>query len=706
MRLLACGVLLWAGFAVTCLWIASSQLWLGLEFEAVPETAGLRVSKVFSGGPADGKLNPGDQITQIRSRDGASVVLTSRDLIATPNYLRLYKQQSEFMVQQQAIVDIVRSRAVRVLLSDGREIGLAVAPRRPLHAIPIPALLQFTVLPGLVILISFAVLHRWPSDYAARYLVGCALGYMCLISTGLYTERELALPVALFRVLLAIDNLGGLILLGGSAVALLWNHPVPLTRRPAAPWIYAVAITGAAVHHFRVFDNVTLGFFLWCMLSVAAQGVVAGLQWRKARGRPAHRAMLKWLLVPWLALAGMYTVLFYIPAAAGLGPQAPPIMGWVLFLLIFVGLALGMTRFRLYYVNPANLLVWFVDGVLIVALLGLGLYALDLPYFFAGCLALAATGVSHTFVRDAVWSAQALQHADFGRVLKMVLETLSQCRSSSEVRASWSRTLEHLFEPRAITSAEALIDQVEILDDGERMRIPAPSAGGALLLEMPFRGRGLFMPRDARVVKDLYKIFDAVVRYWDSHRDGESGERLRLSRALDAGLDRSLANLAEIAPTAESKQFAENARLELQRISRSLAEPPRPLTEVLATLREETEERCTAAGIRPAWREHSIPLSIELSGQIAFDLQSIVREAVTNAIRHGGGANLQVEMAWAESDGLGITIEDDGVGSPDTVVRGLGMGNIQRRAESRGGKLQINASDLGGLRLSILLPLA
>jgi signal transduction histidine kinase len=81
---------------------------------------------------------------------------------------------------------------------------------------------------------------------------------------------------------------------------------------------------------------------------------------------------------------------------------------------------------------------------------------------------------------------------------------------------------------------------------------------------------------------------------------------------------------------------------------------------------------------------------------------AVVREGVSNAIRHGGASSVTVTVeAGAE---LLIDVFDNGVGIDPTAARS-GLRNLEDRARQCGGELTIRAEALGGTRLSWRVPL-
>ncbi|HYS38202.1 MAG TPA: ATP-binding protein, partial [Pseudonocardiaceae bacterium] len=76
--------------------------------------------------------------------------------------------------------------------------------------------------------------------------------------------------------------------------------------------------------------------------------------------------------------------------------------------------------------------------------------------------------------------------------------------------------------------------------------------------------------------------------------------------------------------------------------------------------------------------------------------EAVVREAVSNAVRHGGPTELVVTVSV--NDELVIDVTDNGVGIPDTVARS-GLHNLSTRADECGGSCSVERRAAGGTRL-------
>ncbi len=95
------------------------------------------------------------------------------------------------------------------------------------------------------------------------------------------------------------------------------------------------------------------------------------------------------------------------------------------------------------------------------------------------------------------------------------------------------------------------------------------------------------------------------------------------------------------------------------------------------------------------------PLSV-VSAELADHAEAVVREAVSNAVRHSKANTLSVSVTV--EDDLRIEVTDDGCGI-DGDVTGSGLINLRRRAEQAGGSLVIANASGGGTKLTWTAPL-
>lgn len=96
------------------------------------------------------------------------------------------------------------------------------------------------------------------------------------------------------------------------------------------------------------------------------------------------------------------------------------------------------------------------------------------------------------------------------------------------------------------------------------------------------------------------------------------------------------------------------------------------------------------------------PLSV-IEPALADHAEAVVREAVSNAVRHGGATDVTVTVTV--DDELRIEVSDNGCGIPDDIT-GSGTANLRSRAAENGGSFDLIGGADGGtvLRWSAPLP--
>ena len=109
----------------------------------------------------------------------------------------------------------------------------------------------------------------------------------------------------------------------------------------------------------------------------------------------------------------------------------------------------------------------------------------------------------------------------------------------------------------------------------------------------------------------------------------------------------------------------------------------------------------TAVGLEPTVRI-SGAVDTLVTGELATDVEAVVREAVSNAARHSGAAH--VTMTLDVSDHVVVEVVDDGRGIDVKAARS-GLRNLEQRAEDRGGEASIEPLPDGGSRLRWSAPL-
>ena len=96
---------------------------------------------------------------------------------------------------------------------------------------------------------------------------------------------------------------------------------------------------------------------------------------------------------------------------------------------------------------------------------------------------------------------------------------------------------------------------------------------------------------------------------------------------------------------------------------------------------------------------------VEVSPPVAEALLRIVREGVTNAVRHGSAR--EVRLWLTGGDDVCLVIADDGAGFDVDAARradALGLISMRERTEGLGGTFHLTSEPGLGTRIEVMLP--
>lgn len=183
-------------------------------------------------------------------------------------------------------------------------------------------------------------------------------------------------------------------------------------------------------------------------------------------------------------------------------------------------------------------------------------------------------------------------------------------------------------------------------------------------------------------------------------------ERSRLMRDMHDGLGGQLVHALALSEQVDDDDLKRALRLaldDLRLIVDSLSPTANSLQDLMASYRHRVSRLLQRTGFNVNWDIGDETDAVTLKPNQALSVLRIVQEAVTNAVRHSGGDTLQIAVARV-SDGLQLTIRDNGAGIPESVVE-RGLRNMRVRAEELGAGLHIRSTS-GDTAITMHLPLA
>jgi signal transduction histidine kinase len=511
-------------------------------------------------------------------------------------------------------------------------------------------------------------------------------------------------------------------------VMMLLHYPTPL--RQARAWMRASAAWLAVLLVLNVLqwpDQLAMRYKLWLVVASAALVGLSIAQGLVRRHDPVHRAAARWLAVSALVSFSVVMVAFAVSLVYGVQVVSNSYR-WLSVPLLYVGLMFSVGRTNLFELERwwVPLCLWYLGGTLVV-LTDLALVALlQVDASAAITVSLLAIGWLYFPVRQ--WLLARLQVSSRPRMSAYMPDLIGAVNAGlageQAARLAWRDLLQRVFEPQAMSlvgwtpaDAAGLAEPVGIADMGRQLRVPDVAGCRCWTLTLARGGRQLFTPDHAQVAGQLWQLLDHGLNQQRKTQEAVEQERLRIASDLHDDLGAKLLLLAQHGGAEAQAALAREALADMRQSVHGMASQPARAEDALADWRAETMTRLDAAGLAGAWTVEGLVSSGEsplmLPPRLRLQLGRVLREAVTNVLRHSGARHCSVQWTFA-GGWIELRVQDDGRGMPPPSVHpagsgaiptGLGLSSMERRARTLGGWHRFEASPLGGVTVVVAAPL-
>jgi signal transduction histidine kinase len=680
---------------------------LGLRFDVPTGNSKLvQAVDIDPAGPARDVMDS-STVRALRSSDGARIELEAVDLIEESDFLSSYAEIERFFARQGELAQLLAQPALTLELElpSGERVAREITPRpRRVRDLPAAFWLQLAIGTA-AFLVSAWVWALRHTEAAARWLalVGGSI-FVFAGAAAIYSTRELALPSLAHRVLSALNHAGALTF-GAAMIALFLTYPRPLVRARWLAGLFALVALWVVADIARLVPDPATGNQLPTLLEMLAILAAIAAQAFATRRDPRGRAALRWLGLSVVLGAGGFVALVIAPVLIGGIPPISQGAAFVLFLLIHVGVALGVARYRLFELDEWAFRLLFYLGALL-ALLGLDallVLAFQLDPGPSLGLAVLALGLAWMPLRDWLWNRfVARRRPDENELFRSVVE-VAFAAGAAERESRWTALLRRLFDPLELASAPGEVSEPALLDDGLVLALPARAGAPALHVRNPWGGRGLFGPSQLALARQLCALAAWIEESRHAYDRGAAEERRRISADLHDDVGARLLSGLQRDSLEGTRESVREALADVRTIASGLVGEKRVLESVVAALRHESGQRLDGAGLEFHWQSSGIDAR-QLPYSIYRNFVASHRELLSNAIRHSGARNVSVRLA-IESSTLVLEVRDDGRGIDPTRPRGNGLSNLERRAATMGGTMRFESAEGGGLRATLRVPL-
>lgn len=481
-----------------------------------------------------------------------------------------------------------------------------------------------------------------------------------------------------------------------SFAALFTQFPTPLVSRRVLWRILIVLGVAAAATVVAVPWNTDYSAGLQMAVYACLLALVIGQLWVN-RKDPAKRPTLITLVGSITVGILLYLLITLLPMLAGIYAPLGEAVAFPLFCLIYAGIGLSIVGRGVFALDGWSrsimLSITFSGVVLIVDLILLRWLTRQQDV----ALGLSVAGVTLAYLPVREWlsrRAERRRDAQTQRALRLATD-LAFATTDEERAGRWRLAVEATLRPLETEIDPAPAGEPRIEERGVALKVPAVAGAPALICRHADGGRRAFGRDDIEAAKALVSIVTRMVEARDAYLNGATEERGRIARDLHDNVSGRLLTSLHRRDVPAMQHDVRDAMADIRTIITGLDGGERRLGELLADLRHECAARCEGANLTLNW-----PLGVELedgrlvSYPFCRHLTALVRESVSNILRHARAARIDVKMETS-GERLSVTITDDGRGLSAADRPGRGLVNCAERARLLGGRFETVPADRG-----------
>ena len=636
--------------------------------------------------------------------DQEAIELQPGDFIEEPDVVSTRSTYRRFFERQALIVRILQSENPRLETESGEVIPVT------LHEEPLPASPGFWVqlfVGNIGLLVGAAVLAFQRSNMGARHLFVTGLGLSISASAAaIYSSRPIAIDGETFQLLSNLNFLGVLVFCCGF-LCLMWNYPKPVFNRRIAPGWYLLMLAVFLVDAFALIESMDLTRRIPPVATLIMAAAMLVVQWRHSEGDPLTRQSLRWFVFVTLSGSTFFTLFILVPPLFRLELVVSQAAAFLAFLTIYVGLAVGVARYPLFDLQQywMKSLIWLAGALLVIAVnlaivSVLGLSGSTAIWMLLASLLVVAIPLKIAGTQYFLNRASRNFHHHLPRIVERMARSDIQ-----DLGALWERQIQDIFRPLDMKREAVTVVKPVVAKRGLGLVVPMIDSPDSLHLEYADEGTRLFNSLDVTLIETLISLFDISRSRQHLADEARLEERGRLRRDIHDTLGGRLLTIMHSASDERVESESRQAMGELRDILSAVDGDSILFSGLLDQWEQQLGLQVQASHAALDWQvedrlQHQ---DWQVAGKDRLNLGRILREAVTNALRHAEAAVVRINFDWNESE-LVIVISNNGlIGDPDQWQPGYGLKSIRERAEELQAQVEWQVEQ-GWLHLVLTIP--
>lgn len=668
-----------------------NQPWTGLNLEPDPVSGFVKVVSVDKGSPAEGRVREGTILTQVS--DGADKISLSSKLYVFPFLHVDYDHYKITLDQQSSIYKIlIEDKFLFFRTLDNNAFWLYPKKNTPLLSLPIYFWLFSLVFLLTVLVDLFVWIYRRQVPITFVLLVSClACFYFHLIgsinfSKDFFFNGEISYCLSIIEVI-CLNIYIPLFFFT------LSNFPNKLLNRYWSV-LYYFAFSFYSINFYFQWIKLPDNYLVFQAIVPFSIGVaVCIFQIRKSIFKPLEKIatsiIFGCMLIPYIPIIALHI----LPISFGKEPMMSHQLVQLFGATSFIGLAVGILRFRLFQIEywwfkswfwlVASLLLILIDIILINFLQTSSVYALGISVFIVGFIyfPLRQWALAKFLPLD------TLTIQDF--LAKFSQELIQAGSSVQELEEVWKKILKARFNPQDFSNRLETITHPQLAEHGLSLQIPSLQSSGSYYLTGKQLAARLFNKADIAASSSLLDVVKITQAATELREHSMLAERDYWLQEINATVGQDLLKLLNESND-EPERMSSLDVLETLRQTIYLSTKANSLSleENLKNWRKEIEERLASSQTILSWQVTDNLRNCYLSALQIIELSQFLREATTNALKHAQPRSLVLSFDRI-NESLYIRVEHDGnFSAPEHWHAGNGLKNLRTRIAALQGALE------------------
>lgn len=636
--------------------ILLQQAWLGISWDLEKSVSGLRVKSIHSESPLINQLQVGAIITGLKT-ENQKIELNSQ--IFLPSFFHKTHAEYQENVDMQGLLFQTLNSKKTIILIDDQQMAYVVKPvsKRPLNALPI-SFWVFSLIFLIVPLIGVMVYIYKSELLAAKILFLASLSYyVFFMLDNTYFNKELTFhPI----ITIAFDDVV-IISLVFYIIFLTLIFFVYPNNFLIKKWVilFLVYMSLYPLNFYGQWLDLWGHNFLWhsfppFLLSIILSQYQIHKSYAQALQRSSARILQFSILAPFLPSM----LLYVLPVLLKQPPLITPDITRILSLLVFMGLALAILRYRLFDMESwwFRSWVWLMSGLVLALVDFLLISWFHIYEAYALGLALVITSFIYFPLRQ--WllgkiiplDQQTIQ--DFLPVFNKLMTT---ARNQVEFEQNWQLILLKRFQPLHLEIQLGKLEQSRLTDNGLYLEIPSLDRDVYLRLSGKQKGLRLFSSANVAMANGLLDLARIASRASERRLQVMAQERSRIMHDLHDTVGAKLLTLSYKLPNPKQQQIARDALQNLrQLISLSSQTMPVLLSTCVADWRADLGEQLDNLETKLNWQLAPELVEQTLTPRQVLEIENFLKNALQQSLLEANLTQVEVVFFKRESDQLVI----------------------------------------------------